>query len=163
MLGGRFEHLEEQLQNADHQYKLLSAKVEKLKSDRAELQGKLVEQDHQLESALHRAEQQEAASKISDAHSWWAYVWHGMKEKHRQQQLSRLPVTGLVGSSAEHEAAKRAEKLLQTEARPGDLNFDAVGQQMQDATAVLHEAKLKENMRDQAIEISKARQVRIHR
>lgn len=148
--------MEDQLEGRDREGRLLSERVERLKSEREATAHEAQDKDVQLRSALERVSQHDSASTVNDAHLWWAYIWHAMKQ---QQEIG--PYSGGAPSAA---AAGKGAGPFVTEVgaggptgqdQPGSLEFKPT----HDASVAVHEARLRDNLRAQAIEITQLRQV----
>ena len=122
---------ENTLNTKDRDNKLLSDRVERIRSEREQIQAQLADKDIQLRSASEKADKALDLSNTSDANAWWAYVWHELKKQ------SQLGIHAPSGFAAATNVAHSDENL-----------------------AILN-AKYRENLRSQAIEIVQARQVRI--
>ena len=166
----RLEEVENQLHGRDQEGRLLSERVERLKSEREATLHEAQDKDIQLKSALERVSQHSSASAVNDAHLWWAYIWHAMK----QQQDTNGPLyhsstttntampktaqpflteVGAGGTSSN--LGSGASGVLPGGAQPGSLEYKPP----HDAAAAVHEARLRDNLRAQAIEIAQLRQV----
>ena len=127
----------------------------------------------QLQSALDRVSQQDSASVVNDAHLWWSYIWHAMKQE--QEHTAGIPAASTSSSSSQYiGAAAGVSSMVQGSnflseighgsgstgalvgsAHPGNVEFKPSS----DAATAVHESRLKDNLRSQAIEITKLRQV----
>ncbi len=170
--------MENQLHGRDQEGRLLSERVERLKSEREATLHEAQDKDIQLKSALERVSQHSSASAVNDAHLWWAYIWHAMKQ---QQQDTNGPLyhNATLSNNASSAAMPKTAQPFLTEvgaggtsgsigsgasgilpggAQPGSLEYKPP----HDAAAAVHEARLRDNLRAQAIEIAQLRQVRMH-
>lgn len=167
--------METKLQGWDQEGRLLSERVERLKGEKEATAHEVQDKEIQLQSALERASQHETATAVNDAHLWWAYIWHAMK----QQQDTALPSSttvvapgalnlgGPFGASGvakpdNHFISEMGASGPQTMAgtngapQPGNYDFKPT----HDAGAAVHDARLRDNLRAQAIEIAQLRQVK---
>lgn len=166
--------MEAKLQGCDQEGRLLSERVERLKGEREATAHEVQDKEIQLQSALDRASHHEAATAVNDAHLWWAYIWHAMKQ---QQDLGPLPASsanialnlgglgGLGLSKPENHfisevGASGPQTLAGTHGAPQPGNYDF--KPAHEAGASVHDARLRDNLRSQAIEITQLRQVRHH-
>lgn len=169
----RLEDVENQLQGRDQEGRLLSERVERLKSEREATLHEAQDKDIQLKSALERVSQHSTASAVNDAHLWWAYIWHAMKQQqdvngplyHNGNTLgAAMPKTshafvtevGAGGTSDSIGAGVGGTLGGGPQFQPGSLEYKP----SHDAAAAVHEARLRDNLRAQAIEIAQLRQVR---
>ena len=157
---------EQQLQGSERRCRLLRERVEQLRSECATSEADSQAQQLDVQAAMQRARLQQAASAVSDAHVWWAYVWHALKE--RQRTADQQQVSSKIGAQAEAALAAGCQGQGQAQHRPGDYEYrpttdSADGAKTEEdlMDAAVHESKLKGNLRLQAIEIAKARQVLI--
>ena len=163
--------IEAKLQGCDQEGRLLSERVERLKGEREATAHEAQDKEIQLQSALERASQRETATAVNDAHLWWAYIWHAMK----QQQDTALPTAAPSGALnlggpfgtalpkpeshfISEVGASGPQSLAGTNGAPQPGSYDF--KPTHDAGAAVHDARLRDNLRAQAIEIAQLRQVR---
>lgn len=154
----RLTEVEKQLQGRDQEGRLLSERVERLKSEREASAHEVQDKEVQLRSALERANAQSQSAAVNDAHLWWAYIWHTLK-----QQQENAVSAGLSGDAAVSAASTEHPFITNVgagssafgAAQPGNVDFVPP----HDTAAAVHLVRLKDNLRAQAIEIAQLRQV----
>jgi hypothetical protein len=111
---------------------------------------------------LEKVTQQDSAAAVNDAHLWWAYIWHTLKQQHDSASGVGAAFGGQSISSQENATSSAFVTNLGAEhaqlglVQPGNVDFNPP----HDTAAAVHLVRLKENLRSQAIEITQLRQVR---
>lgn len=127
---------------------VLSARLERLRSEQDAAEHESQAKDIALRSALERAAVKEVASEENSAHLWWAYIWHTMK----QQQESAAAGAG-ASETLDGSAVTGATSI-----QPGNVDFVPP----HETAATVHTARMRDNLRMQAIEIAQLRQVSVY-
>jgi predicted metal-binding protein len=155
----RLTEVEKRLESSDREGRQLSERVERLKSEREATAHDAQDKDVQLRSALEKVTQQDSAAAVNDAHLWWAYIWHTLKQQHDSACGVGAVRIGQSTSAQEHTSAfvtnLGSEDAQLGQVQPGNVDFNPP----HDTAAAVHLVRLKENLRSQAIEITQLRQV----
>jgi hypothetical protein len=160
--------LENRLKSADQENRLMSERLERMKGEREVTENEAQEKDVELQSAISRASLHQSATSINDAHLWWSYIWHAMKQQQEQFGASYPRNTGTGSGDSLSKVNATAGNEFISEIGAAALP-SAAGDAFQAGTyefvpstepqAIVHQARLRDNIRSQAIEITKLRQV----
>lgn len=132
--------------------------MERLKSEREASAHEVQDKEVQLRSALEKAQQRDSATAVNDAHLWWAYIWHTLKQQQESACANAAAIgaaDGAAGSNNAFISQYGAEASTFAAINPGNADFVPP----HDTAAAVHLVRMKENLRAQAIEIAQLRQV----
>ena len=163
ILRNKCDELTTQLDTFNREGKLFGERVARLRHEKEEAILKADDKDIQLKAALEKIAVVDDAGSISDAHVWWAYVWHELRRQEREEaDVAKLGkgmsdfARASVGISVSGSANSR--DVDASRGFPGSTSTTS-NEDKQTAAIIIQSNQLKENLRAQAVEIASLRQV----
>ena len=130
--------------------------MERLKGEREASEHEVQDKDVLLRSALEKVNHHDSAAAVNDAHLWWAYIWHTLKQQQDKEHAGSDSTVGAGAGSLESKFVSQIGGMGNAgPTQPGSLEFSPE----HDAAAAVHQSRMKDNLRAQAIEITQLRQV----
>ena len=135
------------MKSMDTEEKLLGERVQRLRSEKEQIQILADDKDIQLRSAMEKVAICEDSSESRDVHVWWAYVWHELRRQEKEaQEVTKL--------------GQGIQEFLRPNIPSDSVPKDALHSIDQNVAAVvLQSSNLRESLHSQAVEIACLRQV----
>ncbi len=152
-----------QVNATDTDNKKLTLSVQHLNTECEGLKSVIHEQEQQASKTASNEDAVRNTDSANEGHVWWEYVYHELQRSGRMKELwdeSVLAIGGTNGNGSRLDTVLPAAVFngdAENKTVPGDYDYDP----RSDVSAAAHIAKLKENLRAQAIEIASIRQVSI--
>lgn len=147
--------LERRVQSSEKENKVLFQRIERVKSEKEEVELRLQEQDQEVQHTRQRLNQHKDSSQENDSHAWWIYVWHEVKKQGGMLKDLQFQFDSQISGGIADRLRSSLQSGTGSVEMPGDFNYEVLSE----SGAAAHIAKLRENIRSQALEIATARQV----
>jgi chromosome segregation ATPase len=148
-LRGQTTTLDDQLRALEQENRLLTDRLERMKSERDHLSTAMQAKEMELQDALQRIEQQVRSNDKDEAQVWWSYIWHALREQQGHVAVQQVGVGSDVKEATGGGGGNNNNY-------PGSYDYQPPHETAQKA----HDQRLRENLRSQAIEIATLRQVK---
>ena len=148
-LRGQTTTLDDRLRAMEQENRLLTDRLERMKSERDHLSTAMQAKEMELQDALQRIEQQVRSNDKDEAQVWWSYIWHALREQQGHVAVQQVGVGSDVKEATGGGGGNNNNY-------PGSYDYQPPHETAQKA----HDQRLRENLRSQAIEIATLRQVK---
>lgn len=160
-LRSSYHELENRFKTLDQDNNLLHDRVNRLKNEKESLELSYQAKEIDLQNALVKVTNQNETNDNLEAHVWWSYIWHALKQQQTQAQASSNVVSTTIPNNNNNNTiiGMISESTHMNDKAPVVYpgNYDYVPPH--EAASKVHENRLRENLRSQAIEIANLRQV----